>query len=188
MRLSNPAAALAVTALLSAAALIGCGSTDDGTATVKTVVERVTVDQQASATATTEDVAVVEQNAAEDAAAEEAAKERRIAKRAAAREKAADERAAERRAEKRAERRAEKRAAAADCETVPNVVGMENLQVSQDALQEAGFYLMKQNDATGAGRSQLWDRNWIVVRQSPAGGTCKPITALIRTWSKKIGE
>jgi hypothetical protein len=178
MRPSLPARLVAAAAL-SSLALAGCGASD-GSAPTTTVVERVTVQQTAAAPTT--------ENAAADTEASTASEEA-AAERAAARRAAAKERAAERRAEERAaERRAERRAAAADCETVPNVVGLENLQVSQDTLQEAGFYLMKQNDATGAGRMQLWDRNWVVVRQSPKGGTCKPLTTIIRTWSKKIGE
>ena len=53
---------------------------------------------------------------------------------------------------------------------VPDVVGM-NLQDAQDAMQRAGFYDLYENDATGQGRSQLMDRLWDVVSQSPAAGT-----------------
>lgn len=74
------------------------------------------------------------------------------------------------------------------CRRVPDIVGRENLQVSQDILQEAGFYSMRQRDATGRGRSQLWDRNWVVVRQSPKPGACVSLSTTIVTWSKKHGE
>jgi hypothetical protein len=57
---------------------------------------------------------------------------------------------------------------------MPNVICM-NLQVAQDAIQDHGIFLSRSRDATGRNRSQLIDRNWIVIKQSPAPG-------------KKIGE
>jgi len=57
---------------------------------------------------------------------------------------------------------------------MPNVICM-NLQVAQDAIQDHGVFLSRSRDATGRNRSQLIDRNWIVIKQSPAPG-------------KKIGE
>lgn len=52
---------------------------------------------------------------------------------------------------------------------MPNVVGM-NLQVAQDKIQTLGIFYSRSEDATGAGRAQMLDMNWIVVRQSPQPG------------------
>jgi len=49
---------------------------------------------------------------------------------------------------------------------VPDVVGM-NLQSAQDTLQAAGFHTLRSHDAKSFNRSQMLDRNWIVVDQSP---------------------
>ncbi|MGI8328322.1 PASTA domain-containing protein [Actinomadura scrupuli] len=71
---------------------------------------------------------------------------------------------------------------------VPNLVGT-NHQVAQDTLQAAGFYRLVEKDATGQDRLLLWDRNWVVVRQSPRGGTlADPKTTTVTLYSKKIGE
>jgi hypothetical protein len=52
---------------------------------------------------------------------------------------------------------------------VPNVV-CADLQTAQDELQEAGFGNLGSADGLGQGRSQLVDRNWLVIAQSvPAG-------------------
>lgn len=52
---------------------------------------------------------------------------------------------------------------------MPNVVCM-NLQEAQDEIQDHGVLLSRSRDATGRNRSQLIDRNWIVIKQSPAPG------------------
>ena len=52
---------------------------------------------------------------------------------------------------------------------MPDVVCM-NLQDAQDEIQDHGVFFSKSVDATGEGRRQLWDRNWIVVEQTPAAG------------------
>lgn len=52
---------------------------------------------------------------------------------------------------------------------MPNVVCM-NLQAAQDVIQDAGVFYSRSVDATGAGRAQVWDRNWVVVSQTPAAG------------------
>ena len=57
---------------------------------------------------------------------------------------------------------------------MPNVVCM-NLQAAQDLIQDHGVLLSRSKDASGRNRSQLIDRNWIVIKQTPAPG-------------KKIGE
>ncbi|HXH58668.1 DUF2510 domain-containing protein [Iamia sp.] len=53
---------------------------------------------------------------------------------------------------------------------MPDVMCM-NLQVAQDAIQAAGVFFSRSEDASGQGRSQLLDANWIVVGQNPAAGT-----------------
>lgn len=55
---------------------------------------------------------------------------------------------------------------------MPNLVG-SNLQAAQDSIQALTgnqIFLTKSHDATGAGRSQVLDRNWKVCTQNiPAG-------------------
>ncbi|WP_264766387.1 PASTA domain-containing protein [Nocardia macrotermitis] len=46
-----------------------------------------------------------------------------------------------------------------------------NLQDAQNAIHAAGVFFSRSRDATGAGRKQILDRNWIVVAQSPGPGT-----------------
>jgi hypothetical protein len=70
---------------------------------------------------------------------------------------------------------------------VPNVVGKDH-QFAQDTMQAAGFYNLSEEDATGAGRTIVLDRNWIVVTQQPRAGTrASPDTTIILR-SKKKGE
>ncbi|MEV0249493.1 hypothetical protein AB0H76_23030 [Nocardia sp. NPDC050712] len=52
---------------------------------------------------------------------------------------------------------------------MPSVVCM-NLQAAQNAIQAAGVWYSRSTDATGKGRMQISDRNWIVVSQAPAPG------------------
>jgi PASTA domain-containing protein len=53
---------------------------------------------------------------------------------------------------------------------MPDVVCM-NLQDAQDEIQDHGVFFSGSVDATGQGRNQVIDSNWIVVDQSPAPGT-----------------
>lgn len=53
--------------------------------------------------------------------------------------------------------------------TLPNLVGM-NHQDAQDTAQAAGFYGLREKDATGMERLLVLDRNWKVCRQEPAPG------------------
>lgn len=54
---------------------------------------------------------------------------------------------------------------------MPDVVCM-NLQDAQDHIQsETGVFLSLSEDATGQGRNQIIDSNWIVVAQTPSTGT-----------------
>lgn len=69
---------------------------------------------------------------------------------------------------------------------MPNVVCM-NLQDAQDTIQSAGVFFSRSADATGAGRRQLVDSNWIVVDQTPsAGSPFGKIDAVLS--AVKIGE
>lgn len=52
---------------------------------------------------------------------------------------------------------------------MPDVVCM-NLQDAQDYIQTFGVFFSRSVDATGQGRSQIIDSNWLVVDQSPAPG------------------
>lgn len=69
---------------------------------------------------------------------------------------------------------------------MPSVVCM-NLQAAQDAIQDAGVFFSRSADATGAGRRQVVDSNWIVVGQTPpAGATVGEAEAVLS--AVKIGE
>ena len=70
---------------------------------------------------------------------------------------------------------------------VPNVVGM-NHQAAQNRMQAAGLYMLDEEDATGLGRLLLYDRNWVVVGQSPAPGRRVSENRTITLRAKKIGE
>lgn len=52
---------------------------------------------------------------------------------------------------------------------MPAVV-CKNLQAAQDTIQTAGVFYSRSKDATGTGRKQILDRNWIVVAQTPEPG------------------
>ncbi|NLE82741.1 MAG: hypothetical protein GX610_24840 [Rhodococcus sp.] len=52
---------------------------------------------------------------------------------------------------------------------MPAVVCM-NLQDAQNLIQEHGVFYSRSTDATGRGRNQVLDVNWIVVAQKPAVG------------------
>jgi hypothetical protein len=70
---------------------------------------------------------------------------------------------------------------------IPAVIG-KNHQLAQNTMQAAGLYNLREEDATGQGRLLIWDRNWVVVRQTPpAGRRVRPET-VITLFSKKIGE
>ncbi|MFD4469668.1 PASTA domain-containing protein [Rhodococcus sp. NPDC058505] len=60
--------------------------------------------------------------------------------------------------------------AAAATATMPNVACM-NLQDAQDTIQAAGVFYSRSADATGQGRNQVVDRNWVVVGQTPPAGS-----------------
>ncbi|MEP1125235.1 MAG: hypothetical protein ABJH68_15225 [Ilumatobacter sp.] len=52
---------------------------------------------------------------------------------------------------------------------MPDVVCM-GLQDAQNEIQDRGVFFSRSVDATGDGRRQLFDRNWIVVAQDPEPG------------------
>lgn len=58
----------------------------------------------------------------------------------------------------------------AESAALPNLVG-QDLQAAQDEAQAAGFYVLDDQDASGQGRLQVLDRNWVVCSQEPAAGT-----------------
>jgi beta-lactam-binding protein with PASTA domain len=70
---------------------------------------------------------------------------------------------------------------------VPDVVCLD-LQTAQDTLQQAGFSDIGSADGTGAGRQQLVDRNWVVVRQSAAAGSRPGRSTRIVLTAVKYGE
>lgn len=53
--------------------------------------------------------------------------------------------------------------------TLPSLVGL-NHQEAQDRAQAAGFFQLREKDASGQERLLVWDRNWKVCRQEPAAG------------------
>jgi hypothetical protein len=71
--------------------------------------------------------------------------------------------------------------------TVPNVVG-KNHQDAQDTMQSVGLYALAEEDATGQGRMLIIDRNWHVVRQSPAAGSRVSENTTITLSSKKYSD
>jgi hypothetical protein len=78
-------------------------------------------------------------------------------------------------------------AAGAGSIRVPNVVGIDH-QLAQDTMQAAGLYNLSEEDATGAGRMLVLDRNWVVVEQIPPAGVLVSSDATITLRSKKKGE
>lgn len=53
---------------------------------------------------------------------------------------------------------------------MPNVT-CTNLQDAQDLIQEAGVFFSRSEDASGQGRHQIRDSNWVVLSQDPPPGT-----------------
>ncbi|HET8994275.1 MAG TPA: hypothetical protein VFN32_10785 [Rhodococcus sp. (in: high G+C Gram-positive bacteria)] len=58
---------------------------------------------------------------------------------------------------------------AASTAVMPAVLCMD-LQAAQDEIQAVGVFYSRSIDATGEGRAQVQDRNWIVVDQTPSAG------------------
>ncbi|MBO4210181.1 PASTA domain-containing protein [Micromonospora echinofusca] len=70
---------------------------------------------------------------------------------------------------------------------VPDVV-CKDLQSAQDAMQAARFFNLRSTDATGQGRMQLLDRDWVVVGQSVRAGTSPELTTRITLSVVRFGE
>lgn len=70
---------------------------------------------------------------------------------------------------------------------IPDVVGV-NHQLAQDTMQAAGFFNLTEEDATGAGRALIVDRNWVVVSQQPRAGKRMPSDTTIILKSKKLDD
>ncbi|KUN39436.1 hypothetical protein AQJ30_09615 [Streptomyces longwoodensis] len=70
--------------------------------------------------------------------------------------------------------------------TLPDLVG-QDLQAAQDAAQAAGFYVLDDQDASGQGRFQIYDRNWTVCSQDPGPGT-HPTDTLVTLYAVKDDE
>jgi len=71
--------------------------------------------------------------------------------------------------------------------TVPNVVGLDH-QAAQNAMQGEGLYNLDEKDCSGQDRLLLFDRNWEVVRTSPAAGSSVSEDTQITICSVKQGE
>jgi hypothetical protein len=52
---------------------------------------------------------------------------------------------------------------------MPDVIGLD-LQSAQDLIQTTGVFFSRSFDCTGRARSQVVDRNWVVVTQIPEPG------------------
>ncbi|WP_207621152.1 PASTA domain-containing protein [Streptosporangium minutum] len=76
---------------------------------------------------------------------------------------------------------------AAERKSLPDVVGM-NLQEGQDTMQAAGFYALDDQDSTGQGRLQIYDRNWVITKQDPAAGRKVATDTPVTLYAKKYGE
>jgi uncharacterized membrane protein len=61
-------------------------------------------------------------------------------------------------------------AAAVATGDLPDFTGMD-LQDAQDTAQAAGFYNLRDKDASGQGRFQVLDHDWKVCSQEPAPGS-----------------
>lgn len=70
---------------------------------------------------------------------------------------------------------------------IPDVIGRDH-QLAQDMMQAAGLYNLAEEDATGQSRVLLWDRNWVVVAQSPPAGSRVKADTTIVLRSKKDDE
>ncbi len=168
-------AIIAGAAIVALAGLAACGGEEKETSAVP-AADRAELREQADKRDAEYEAQVQEVREEARAAEKRAVKraERRAAKRAAAKAAADEQRAAE-------------EAAAAEGVEVPNVVGMDH-QLAQDTMQAAGFYSLLEEDCTGQDRLLLWDRNWTVQEQTPAGGSSASVDEDITLCSVKDGE
>jgi hypothetical protein len=70
---------------------------------------------------------------------------------------------------------------------MPKLVG-RNLQASQDQLQSLGSYLLHEEDASGAGRYTLLDRDWRVCSQVPKPGVKVSRARIVVLRAVKLSE
>ena len=70
---------------------------------------------------------------------------------------------------------------------MPRLVG-QNLQDAQDRLQSRGSYLLRQDDARGLERFQVFDANWKVCSQKPKAGKTVPIDRMVVLGAVKLNE
>lgn len=70
---------------------------------------------------------------------------------------------------------------------VPDGVGVD-YQTAQDRWRGAGLVVMPANDATGANRIPIIDRNWVVLAQDPKPGTKVEVGAEITATVKKYTD
>ncbi|MFM6848049.1 MAG: PASTA domain-containing protein [Terrabacter sp.] len=71
--------------------------------------------------------------------------------------------------------------------TVPDGVGM-NYQQAQDAWRAAGLHVAPANDATGANRVPVLDRNWVVLAQDLKAGSKVARDSFITATIKKYTD
>lgn len=71
--------------------------------------------------------------------------------------------------------------------TVPDGVGM-NYQEAQDAWRAAGLHVAPAEDATGANRIPVLDRNWVVVSQDLQPGSKVAADSFITATVKKFTD
>ena len=64
---------------------------------------------------------------------------------------------------------------------MPDVVCI-GLQEAQDEIQDHGVIYSRSDDATGEGRFQVVDRNWVVVAQAPFPVRRSPRAKPCSTW------
>lgn len=81
----------------------------------------------------------------------------------------------------------EQREARVEKDVVPDVV-CHDLQDAQDALREAGFFVVIAKDGLGGKRYPLVDRNWIVLGQSAKAGSSPEKSATVQLTVVKFGE
>jgi len=73
---------------------------------------------------------------------------------------------------------------------MPNLVG-QNLQAAQDAIQlltGSAVFLTSSTDATGQGRAQVLDANWMVCSQNVPPDTAITTDTMIEFAAVKLDE
>ena len=139
----------AVTALVMAASLSACGSESESP-----TAETVTTPSSAAVRSTTTSRAVIEDAAVEASTATSSSTSTRPSVAP----------------EVEPETVAQSAKPVVTSMPMPAVVCM-NLQAAQDLIQDLGVFYSRSVDATGKGRNQVLDANWIVVGQTPGVGT-----------------